>query len=193
MQKKAKQYVTRRASRIQRTKVGPMMKMILFSIMLFGLVEGGAQHTHLRLKADENEVPVGVVGAFRKQYVEAADASWTIISSSSLLEDFGISEEKKGEKATYYEVSFSVTDGNKEVVYDHFGHSVGVKKSVATSSLPSPIVKTVQDFSARAEIVSAEEVTQHDARPSHYLIVVSQAGELHSIIVHNSGEVIKAN
>ncbi|MGC3946567.1 MAG: hypothetical protein QM762_18920 [Chryseolinea sp.] len=170
-----------------------MMRMILIPAMFFGLVEGGAQHVNLRLKAEENEVPKKVVGSFREEYGKGTEASWTIISSSSLQAEFGIRDNNKGEKSTYYEVSFSASDGNKEVVYDHFGHNVGVKKAVATASLPSPVTRTVQDISKSAEIVSAEEVLEGATIPHHYLLVVRREGDLQSIVVRASGEIVKTN
>lgn len=167
------------------------MRMILIPAIFFGLVEGGAQHVNLRLKAEENEVPKIVVGSFRQEFGKKTEGAWTIISSSSLLAEFGIRDEKKGEKSTYYEVSFSASDGNKEVVYDHFGHNVGVKKAVTTASLPSPVAKTV--MSKDAEIVSAEEVLESASVHPHYLIVVRREGTVQTIVVLDSGEIVKTN
>jgi len=162
-------------------------------MMLFNLVEGGAQHAILRLKAEENEVPKSVVGSFRGEFGTAVDASWAIISSSSLEADFGIYEKDNREKSTYYDVSFTSSDGHKEVVYDHFGHSVGVKKSVTTASLPAPVMKTVQRLKEHAEIISAEEVFELASVPSRYLIVVRNEGTVQSIMLRSSGELIKTN
>lgn len=159
-------------------------------MMLVGLFEGGAQHANLRLKAEESEVPENVVESFRTHYDKASDATWTIISSSLLQEEFGIREKRKGEKSTYYEVAFSTTDGNREVVYDHFGGSVGVKKVIATSSLPSPVKKTVHDFIERDLVISAEEVSERGG-PAYFMIVINQDGQLQPIIVRASGEVVK--
>jgi len=170
-----------------------MTKMILLPMMLFNLVEGGAQHANLRLKAEENEVPKSVVSSFRKEFGTAAGASWAIISSSSLEADFGIYEEDSREKSTYYDVAFTDSDGHKEVVYDHFGNSVGVKKSVTTTSLPAPVAKTVQRSSDHPDIISVEEVSEHGSVPSHYMIVISERGAAQSIIVRVSGELIKTN
>ncbi|MEJ1242021.1 hypothetical protein WBG78_27995 [Chryseolinea sp. T2] len=170
-----------------------MMKLILIPAMLLGFVEGGAQHVNLRLRAEENEVPRKVVGAFRQEFGKETEATWAIISSSSLQAEFGIRDNTKGEKSTYYEVSFSASDGNKEVVYDHFGHNVGVKKAVATASLPSPVARTVQDMTKSAEIVSAEEVLDAASAPPYYLIVVRREGDLQSIVVRASGEIVKTN
>src|SRR6188474_540745 len=164
-----------------------MTKIILLPIMLFNLVEGGAQHALLRLKADENEVPKSVVGSLREVYGQVG-ASWAIISSSSLEADFGIYEKDEREKSTYYVVSFTTTDGHKEVVYDHFGDSVGVKKSVTTASLPAPVAAAVQRLKEHPEIVSAEEVSARGSAASHYLIVVAGKGAEQSIIVRASGE-----
>jgi hypothetical protein len=193
MQKNLNPRVTGRESRIQRTKVSPMMKMIFLPMMLFSLVEGGAQHANLRLKAVENEVPKSVVGSFRGEYGKTVNATWTIISSSSLLSEFGIRENKKGEKSTYYGVSFSESDGNKEVVYDHFGHSVGVKKPIATTSLPSPITNCVQRAMEHAEIISAEAISEDTSAPTQYKLVISQQGALQSVFVRASGELVKTN
>ena len=170
-----------------------MTKMILLPMMLFNLVEGGAQHANLRLRAEENEVPKSVVGSFREEYVNASGAAWAIISSSSLEADFGIYEKDEREKSTYYDVSFTESDGHKEVVYDHFGHSVGVKKSVTTASLPAPVAKTVRRTSEHVEIISAAEVFERGSVPSHYLIVISDRGTAQSIIVLSSGELVKTN
>ena len=168
-----------------------MMRMILIPALFFGLVEGGAQHVNLRLKAEESEVPKRVVGSFREEFGGENEASWTIISSSSLLADFGIRDHRKGEQSTYYEVSFSASDGNKEVVYDHFGHSVGVKKAITAASLPSPVIKTIRDRSGNGEIVSAEEVIARATASSHYIISVRSEGTLILLVLRASGEIIK--
>lgn len=160
--------------------------------MLLNLVEGGAQHAILRLKAEENEVPERVVASFHEEYGPVG-ASWAIISSASLETDFGIYKEKEREKSTYYDVSFSAADGHKEVVYDHFGHCVGVKKSVTTASLPAPVTKTVKGSKKDIEIISAEEVSERGSGRLRYLIVVSDRGSAQSIIVLADGEMVKGN
>lgn len=170
-----------------------MTKLILLAMMFLTLVEGGAQHVTLRVKADENEVPKRVVSAFKEQYRNVIGVSWAIISSTSLEEDFGIREKRDGERSTFYDVTFSATDGRREVVYDHFGHSVGVKEPVTTASLPPAVTNAVKRSKEHAQIVSAQSVTEGAAQPSCYQIVISDEGIEQSMIVRASGELIKKN
>ena len=157
--------------------------------MLFVLSEGGAQHA-IRIKAEENEIPQGVVGAFRKHFESAPDATWAIISSSSFENDFGISGTDTGEKSTYYDATFTSSGERNEVVYDHFGHCVGVKKPVTTAALPSPVLKTVN---ARGTVVSAEQVAEGLVAPSRYLVVVKNGSAEQTITVRATGELMKTN
>jgi hypothetical protein len=166
-----------------------MAKLILLPMMLLILTEGGAQHA-IRIKAEENEIPQSVVGAFRKHFENAADATWAIISSSSFENDFGISGTNVGEKSTYYDVIFSSSGERHEVVYDHFGHCVGVKKPVTAAALPSPVLKTVNE---RGTIISAEQVAVGLAAPSRYLIVVKNGSAEQTITVRATGELLKTN
>jgi len=161
-------------------------------MMLFILVKGGAQHA-LRVKAEENEIPQSVVKAFRKQFQPGTDASWSIISSSSLENDFGISGVSKGEKSTYYDAAFTITGERNEVVYDHFGKCVGVKTVVNTASLPSPVLQCVKSVYERGTIVSAAGVAEGLAALSHYQIVVREGSVEETIRVRSSGELIKTN
>jgi hypothetical protein len=166
-----------------------MAKLILLPMMLLILTEGGAQHA-IRIKAEENEIPQSVVGAFRKHFENAADATWAIISSSSFENDFGISGTNVGEKSTYYDAIFSSSGERHEVVYDHFGHCVGVKKPVTTAALPSPVLKTVNE---RGTVVSAEQVAEGLAAPSRYLVVVKNGSAEQTITVRATGELLKTN
>jgi hypothetical protein len=93
-------------------------------------------------------------------------------------------------KSTYYDATFTSSGERNEAVYDHFGHCVGVKKSVATAALPSPVLKTVNE---RGTIVSAAQIAEGLAAPSRYLVVVKNGSAEQTITVMATGELLKTN
>lgn len=162
-------------------------------MMILTCVEGGAQHVAFRVKAEENEVPKRVVNSFKEQYRNVTGVCWMIISSTSLEKDFGIRKTGDEERSTFYDVTFSATDGRREVVYDHFGHNVGVKKQINTTSLPTAVMNTVNRAKEKAQILSAKAVTEGAPQPSCYEVVIADEGVEKSIIVRSSGELMETN
>lgn len=160
-------------------------------MLLLVLLRGGAQHVNLRLKTKEDEIPRRVVEAYRKQFEESRGAVWAIIPASTLENDFGFSWESTEGQSTYYDVMFMSAGGRNEVVYDHFGNCVGVKKPINTASLPPSVLKTIEEAAVGRSIVSLESVARGSSTVIHYILMVSGDRSAQTVFINTDGSLLK--